>query len=165
MTTVHSYTNDQSLLDLPHADFRRARAAAESMIPTTTGAASAVTKVIPELKGKLDGMAVRVPTPNVSLVDFVAELGTDVTVADVNNAFKEAAENELKGFLVYNELPLVSKDYNGNPSSSTVDGLSTMVLEDNMVKVISWYDNETAYSARCIDLALYMHKQGLNFSH
>ena len=161
MTTVHSYTNDQSLLDLPHADFRRARAAAESMIPTTTGAASAVTKVIPELKGKLDGMAVRVPTPNVSLVDFVAELGTDVTVEDVNNAFKEAAENELKGFLVYNELPLVSKDYNGNPSSSTVDGLSTMVLEDNMVKVISWYDNETAYSARCIDLSTLHAQKGL----
>jgi len=161
MTTIHSYTNDQRILDLPHEDYRRARAAAESMIPTTTGAASAVTKVIPELKGKLDGMAVRVPTPNVSLVDFVAELGTDVTVEDVNNAFKNAAENELKGFLVYNELPLVSKDYNGNPSSSTVDGLSTMVLEKNMVKVISWYDNETAYSARCIDLALYMYQKGL----
>ena len=161
MTTIHSYTNDQRILDLPHEDFRRARAAAESMIPTTTGAASAVTIVIPELKGKLDGMAVRVPTPNVSLVDFVAELGTDVTVEDVNNAFKHAAENELKGFLVYNELPLVSKDYNGNPSSSTVDGLSTMVLEKNMIKVISWYDNETAYSARCIDLALYMYQKGL----
>lgn len=161
MTTIHSYTNDQRILDLPHEDYRRARAAAESMIPTTTGAASAVTKVIPELKGKLDGMAVRVPTPNVSLVDFVAELGTDVTVEDVNNAFKNAAENELKGFLVYNELPLVSKDYNGNPSSSTVDGLSTMVLGENMVKVISWYDNETAYSARCIDLALYMYQKGL----
>ncbi len=161
MTTIHSYTNDQSLLDLPHSDFRRARAAAESMIPTTTGAASAVTKVIPALEGKLDGMAVRVPTPNVSLVDFVAELGKDVTVEEVNNAFKEASENELKDILVYSELPLVSKDYNGNPSSSTVDGLSTMVLEDNMVKVISWYDNETAYSARCIDLALYMNSKGL----
>ena len=161
MTTVHSYTNDQSLLDIPHADFRRSRAAAESMIPTTTGAASAVTKVIPALAGKLDGMAVRVPTPNVSLVDFVAELGENVTVEEVNAAFKEASENELKDILVYNELPLVSKDYNGNPSSSTVDGLSTMVLEDNMVKVISWYDNETAYSARCIDLALYMYGKGL----
>ena len=161
MTTIHSYTNDQSLLDLPHSDYRRARAAAESMIPTTTGAASAVTKVIPSLEGKLDGMAVRVPTPNVSLVDFVAELGKDVTVEEVNAAFKEASENELKDILVYSELPLVSKDYNGNPSSSTVDGLSTMVLEDNMVKVISWYDNETAYSARCIDLALYMNSKGL----
>lgn len=161
MTTIHSYTNDQSLLDLPHSDFRRARAAAESMIPTTTGAASAVTKVIPALEGKLDGMAVRVPTPNVSLVDFVAELDKNVTAEEVNNAFKKAAEGELKDILVYSELPLVSKDYNGNPSSSTVDGLSTMVLEDNMVKVISWYDNETAYSARCIDLALYMYGKGL----
>ncbi|MCZ2259976.1 type I glyceraldehyde-3-phosphate dehydrogenase [Sporosarcina sp. G11-34] len=161
MTTIHSYTNDQNLLDLPHSDYRRARAAAESMIPTTTGAASAVTKVIPSLEGKLDGMAVRVPTPNVSLVDFVAELDKNVTVEDVNNAFKEASENELKDILVYSELPLVSRDYNGNPSSSTIDGLSTMVLEDNMVKVISWYDNETAYSARCIDLALYMYGKGL----
>lgn len=161
MTTVHSYTNDQRILDLPHSDYRRARAAAESMIPTTTGAASAVTKVIPELAGKLDGMAVRVPTPNVSLVDFVAELDKDVTVEEVNDAFKRAAEEELKGILVYSDLPLVSTDYNGNPSSSTVDGLSTMVLEDNMVKVISWYDNETAYSARCIDLALHMYHKGL----
>ena len=161
MTTIHSYTNDQRILDLPHSDYRRARAAAENMIPTTTGAASAVTKVIPELKGKLDGMAVRVPTPNVSLVDFVAELEKDVTIADVNNALKNAAENELKGFLAYNELPLVSKDYNGNTSSSTVDGLSTMVLENNMVKVITWYDNESAYSARCVDLALYMYGKGL----
>lgn len=161
MTTVHSYTNDQNLLDLPHGDYRRARAAAESMIPTSTGAASAVTKVIPALAGKLDGMAVRVPTPNVSLVDFVAELSETVTIEDVNQAFKEAADNELKDILVYSDLPLVSRDYNGNPSSSTVDGLSTMVLEDNMVKVISWYDNETAYSARCIDLALYMYGKGL----
>jgi glyceraldehyde 3-phosphate dehydrogenase len=161
MTTIHSYTNDQRILDFPHSDYRRARAAAENMIPTTTGAASAVTKVIPALKGKLDGMAVRVPTPNVSLVDFVAELEKDVTIADVNNALKNAAENELKGFLAYNELPLVSKDYNGNTSSSTVDGLSTMVLENNMVKVITWYDNESAYSARCVDLALYMFGKGL----
>ncbi len=161
MTTIHSYTNDQNLLDLPHADYRRARAAAESMIPTTTGAASAVTKVIPSLVGKLDGMAVRVPTPNVSLVDFVAELDKNVTVEEINSAFKKASEGELKDILVYSELPLVSKDYNGNPSSSTIDGLSTMVLEDNMVKVISWYDNETAYSARCIDLALYMYGKGL----
>lgn len=161
MTTVHSYTNDQRILDLPHSDYRRARAAAESMIPTTTGAASAVTKVIPELKGKLDGMAVRVPTPNVSLVDFVAELSKDVTVDEVNDALREAAENELKGILFYSDLPLVSIDYNGNTASSTVDGLSTMVMQDNMVKVISWYDNESGYSARCIDLALYMMEKGL----
>lgn len=161
MTTIHSYTNDQRILDLPHDDYRRARAAAESMIPTTTGAASAVTKVIPELKGKLDGMAVRVPTPNVSLVDFVAELKKDVTVEDVNSALKKASENELKGYLFYSDLPLVSKDYNGNHASSTVDGLSTMVLGDNMVKVISWYDNEQGYAARCIDLALYMNEKGL----
>lgn len=161
MTTIHSYTNDQRLLDFPHSDYRRARAAAESMIPTSTGAASAVTKVIPELKGKLDGMAVRVPTPNVSLVDFVAELDKDVTVEDVNNALKEASENELKDLLFYNELPLVSIDYNGSTASSTVDGLSTMVMENSLVKVITWYDNEAGYSARCIDLARYMAKQGL----
>lgn len=161
MTTIHSYTNDQRLLDFPHSDYRRARAAAESMIPTSTGAASAVTKVIPELKGKLDGMAVRVPTPNVSLVDFVAELNKDVTVEEVNKALKEASENELKDLLFYNELPLVSIDYNGNTASSTVDGLSTMVMEDSLVKVITWYDNEAGYSARCIDLARYMAKQGL----
>lgn len=161
MTTVHSYTNDQRILDLPHEDYRRARAAAESMIPTSTGAASAVTKVIPELKGKLDGMAVRVPTPNVSLVDFVAEVGQDVTTEQVNAALKQASENELKGLLYFNELPLVSIDYNGNTASSTVDALSTMVLDRNMVKVISWYDNESGYSARCIDLARYMEKQGL----
>ncbi|EGQ20312.1 glyceraldehyde-3-phosphate dehydrogenase A [Sporosarcina newyorkensis 2681] len=161
MTTVHSYTNDQRILDLPHEDYRRARAAAESMIPTSTGAASAVTKVIPELKGKLDGMAVRVPTPNVSLVDFVAEVGQEVTTEQVNAALKQASENELKGLLYFNELPLVSIDYNGNTASSTVDALSTMVLDGNMVKVISWYDNESGYSARCIDLARYMEKQGL----
>ena len=161
MTTVHSYTNDQRILDLPHEDYRRARAAAESMIPTSTGAASAVTKVIPELKGKLDGMAVRVPTPNVSLVDFVAEVGQDVTTEQVNAALKQASENEFKGLLYFNELPLVSIDYNGNTASSTVDALSTMVLDGNMVKVISWYDNESGYSARCIDLARYMEKQGL----
>lgn len=160
MTTIHSYTNDQRILDLPHEDYRRARAATESMIPTTTGAAASVAKVLPELKGKLDGMAVRVPTPNVSLVDFVVELGKEVTIEDVNGALKEASQNELKGFLDYNELPLVSRDYNGNPASSTVDGLSTMVLDKNLVKVLAWYDNETGYSTRCIDLALYMHKQG-----
>ncbi|WP_313236082.1 type I glyceraldehyde-3-phosphate dehydrogenase [Sporosarcina ureae] len=161
MTTIHSYTNDQKILDLPHSDYRRARAAGVSMIPTTTGAASAVTKVIPELKGKLDGMAVRVPTPNVSLVDFVTELEKDVTVEEVNAALKKASEGELKGLLFFSDLPLVSVDYNGNTASSTVDGLSTMVMEDNMVKVISWYDNESGYSARCIDLARYMNEQGL----
>lgn len=161
MTTIHSYTNDQILLDSPHKDFRRARAAAESMIPTTTGAATAVAKVLPELEGKIDGMAIRVPTPNVSLIDLVAHLEKDVTVEDVNNALKEASENELKGYLDYSELPLVSRDYNGNTASSTIDGLSTMVIGDNMVKVLAWYDNESGYSGRCIDLALHMHKTGL----
>lgn len=161
MTTIHSYTNDQILLDSPHKDFRRARAAAESMIPTTTGAATAVAKVLPELEGKIDGMAIRVPTPNVSLIDLVAHLEKDVTVEEVNNALKEASENELKGFLEYSELPLVSRDYNGNTASSTVDGLSTMVIGDNMVKVLAWYDNESGYSGRCIDLALHMYKKGL----
>jgi len=161
MTTIHSYTNDQRILDLPHEDYRRARAATESMIPTTTGAAASVAKVLPELKGKLDGMAVRVPTPNVSLVDFVVELGKEVTIEDINGALKASSENELKGILDYNELPLVSRDYNGNPASSTVDGLSTMVLDKNLVKVLAWYDNETGYSTRCIDLALYMYNEGL----
>ncbi|KAB2329053.1 type I glyceraldehyde-3-phosphate dehydrogenase [Cytobacillus depressus] len=152
MTTIHSYTNDQQILDLPHKDYRRARAAAESMIPTTTGAAKAVSLVLPELKGKLNGGAVRVPTPNVSLVDLVAELEKEVTAEEVNVALKEASEGDLKGILSYSELPLVSRDYNGNPSSSTIDALSTMVLEGNMVKVISWYDNETGYSHRVVDL-------------
>lgn len=161
MTTVHSYTNDQRLLDLPHKDARRSRAANLSMIPTTTGAATAVAKVLPQLKGKLDGFAIRVPTPNVSCVDFVAELKTSVTAEMVNAAFQEAAEGELNGILDYNELPLVSIDYNGNRHSATVDGLSTMVLDDNMVKVVAWYDNEAGYSARLIDLALYIAERGL----
>ena len=161
MTTIHSYTNDQILLDSPHSDYRRARAAAESMIPTTTGAAVAVTQVLPELEGKLDGMAIRVPTSNVSLIDLVAELDKEVTVEEVNAALKEATENELKGTLEYNELPLVSKDYNGNSASATVDGLSTMVLGGNMIKVLAWYDNESGYSGRCIDVALHMYKKGL----
>lgn len=161
MTTIHSFTNDQRILDLPHSDYRRARAASESMIPTTTGAAAAVAKVLPELKGKLDGMAVRVPTPNVSLVDLVAELDKEVTVEELNGVLRKASENELKGILEYNELPLVSIDYNGNTASSTVDGQSTMVLGDNLVKVLAWYDNESGYSARCIDLALLMAKKGL----
>ncbi|WP_372868011.1 type I glyceraldehyde-3-phosphate dehydrogenase [Planomicrobium okeanokoites] len=161
MTTIHSYTNDQALLDAPHSDYRRVRAAAESMIPTTTGAAKSVAKVLPELEGKIDGMAIRVPTPNVSLIDLVAELDTDVSVEEVNQALKEATENELKGYLAYSELPLVSRDYNGNTASATVDGLSTMALGGNMVKVLAWYDNESGYSARCVDLAVYMYNKGL----
>ncbi|MBM7096918.1 MULTISPECIES: type I glyceraldehyde-3-phosphate dehydrogenase [Alteribacter] len=161
MTTVHSYTNDQQILDLPHKDYRRARAAAENIIPTTTGAAKAVALVLPELKGKLNGGAMRVPTPNVSLVDLVAELDKEVTAEEVNAAFKEAAEGDLKGVLGYSEEPLVSGDYNGNPESSTVDALSTMVMEGNMVKVISWYDNEWGYSNRLVDLVGYIAKKGL----
>ncbi|WP_062109224.1 type I glyceraldehyde-3-phosphate dehydrogenase [Bacillus niameyensis] len=161
MTTVHSYTNDQQILDLPHKDYRRARAAAENIIPTSTGAAKAVALVLPELKGKLNGMAMRVPTPNVSVVDLVAELGKEVTVEEVNAAFKEAAEGELKGILAYTEEPLVSTDYNGDTHSSTIDALSTMVMEGNMVKVLSWYDNEIGYSNRVVDLAAYIAKQGL----
>jgi glyceraldehyde 3-phosphate dehydrogenase len=149
MTTVHSYTNDQQILDLPHKDYRRARAAAENMIPTSTGAAKAVSLVLPELKGKLNGMAMRVPTPNVSIVDLVAELDKNVTAEEINAAFRTAAEGPLKGILAYSELPLVSSDYNGSSASSTIDALSTMVLEGNMVKVLSWYDNEVGYSNRC----------------
>ncbi|OIK09108.1 type I glyceraldehyde-3-phosphate dehydrogenase [Bacillus sp. MUM 13] len=161
MTTVHSYTNDQQILDLPHKDYRRARAAAENIIPTTTGAAKAVALVLPELKGKLNGMAMRVPTPNVSVVDLVAELEKDVTAEEVNEAFKAASQNELKGILDYSELPLVSTDYNGSSASSTIDALSTMVMEGNMVKVLSWYDNETGYSSRVVDLVDYIASKGL----
>ncbi|OMF59865.1 type I glyceraldehyde-3-phosphate dehydrogenase [Paenibacillus sp. FSL R5-0490] len=161
MTTVHSYTNDQQILDLPHKDYRRARAAAENIIPTTTGAAKAVSLVLPELKGKLNGGAMRVPTPNVSLVDLVVELDKDVTAEEVNNALKAAAEGDLKGILAYSEEPLVSGDYNGNPASSTIDALSTMVMEGNMVKVISWYDNESGYSNRVVDLVDYIAQKGL----
>lgn len=161
MTTVHSYTNDQQILDLPHKDLRRARAAAESIIPTTTGAAKAVALVLPELKGKLNGMAMRVPTPNVSVVDLVAELEKEVTVEEVNAALKEAAEGELKGILAYSEEPLVSRDYNGSTVSSTIDALSTMVIEGTMMKVVSWYDNETGYSHRVVDLAEYIASKGL----
>jgi len=161
MTTIHSYTNDQQILDLPHKDLRRARAAAENIIPTTTGAAKAVSLVLPELKGKLNGGAVRVPTPNVSLVDLVVELDKEVTVEDINSAFKAASENELKGILDYSEEPLVSGDYNGSPASSTIDALSTMVMEGNMAKVISWYDNETGYSHRVVDLVDYIASKGL----
>jgi len=161
MTTVHSYTNDQQVLDLPHKDLRRARAAAENIIPSTTGAAKAVSLVLPELKGKLNGMAMRVPTPNVSVTDLVVELKTKVTVEEVNAALKEAAEGPLKGILDYSEEPLVSSDYNGNPASSTIDALSTMVVGDNLVKVVSWYDNEWGYSNRVVDLAAYIAKKGL----
>ncbi|HLS61535.1 MAG TPA: type I glyceraldehyde-3-phosphate dehydrogenase [Virgibacillus sp.] len=161
MTTIHSYTNDQNILDSPHSDYRRARAAAENMIPTSTGAAAAVGKVMPELDGKLNGMAVRVPTPNGSVVDLVAELDQKVTIEEVNKAFKEAAEGNMKNILEYSEEPLVSTDIVGNVHSSIIDGLSTMTMEDNMVKVISWYDNEMAYSARCVDMAAFMKKQGL----
>ncbi|KGX86542.1 type I glyceraldehyde-3-phosphate dehydrogenase [Pontibacillus marinus] len=161
MTTVHAYTNDQQILDLPHKDYRRARAAAENIIPTTTGAAQAVAKVLPELEGKLSGMAMRVPTKNVSLVDLVAELDANVSAEDVNAALKEAAEGELKGILGYSEEELVSSDYNGNTASSTIDAASTLVMEDNMVKIVSWYDNETGYSNRCVDLAVYLNSKGL----
>ncbi|MED4907703.1 type I glyceraldehyde-3-phosphate dehydrogenase [Brevibacillus centrosporus] len=160
MTTVHSYTNDQQILDLPHKDLRRARAAAENIIPTSTGAAKAVALVLPELKGKLNGFAMRVPTPNVSVVDLVAELKEDVTVDELNQALKEAAEGPLKGILGYSEAPLVSSDYNGNPASSTIDALSTMVLEGNMVKVVSWYDNEWGYSNRVVDLCHFVAQRG-----
>lgn len=161
MTTIHSYTNDQRILDLPHSDLRRARAAALSMIPTTTGAAVAVAKVLPQLKGKLDGFAVRVPTPNVSCVDLVVELNKKVTVEQVNGVMEKAAKGELKGILHYNELPLVSIDYNSSPFSAIVDGLSTMVLENNLVKLLVWYDNEMGYSTRVVDLATYVAQKGL----
>jgi glyceraldehyde 3-phosphate dehydrogenase len=154
MTTVHSFTNDQRILDLPHKDLRRARSAGMSIIPTTTGAAKAVALVLPELEGKLNGFAMRVPTPNVSVVDLVAELRKPTDVTEINEALKNAAESNLKGILEFNSLPLVSKDFNGNPHSSIADGLSTMVIEGNMAKVVSWYDNEWGYSNRVLDLAL-----------
>jgi glyceraldehyde 3-phosphate dehydrogenase len=156
MTTIHSYTNDQRILDLPHKDLRRSRAAAVSMIPTTTGAARAVGLVLPHLKGKLDGMAIRVPAPNVSVVDLVAELENDATAEAINAALKEAAEGPLKGILQYTDEPIVSIDLNGNPHSSIVDAPLTKVLEGNMVKVLSWYDNEWGYSTRLKDLMLYI---------
>ncbi len=161
MTTVHSYTNDQKILDLPHSDLRRARAAALSIIPTTTGAAKAVALVLPEVKGKLNGFAMRVPTANVSITDLTVTLSKDTTVAEINAALKKASEGELKGIMGYNELPLVSRDYNGCPLSSIVDGLSTMMVGPRMAKVVSWYDNEWGYSNRVVDLALYIAKKGL----
>lgn len=159
MTTIHSYTNDQALLDAPHKDLRRARAAGLSMIPTTTGAAVAVGQVIPELKGKLDGLAIRVPTPNVSLVDLVAEVEKETTVDEVNSAFKRASEESLKGILKYCEEPLVSHDFTTDPASAIVDADSTGVIEGKMVKVLGWYDNEWGYSCRVVDLAEYMDKK------
>ena len=156
MTTIHSYTNDQRILDLPHKDLRRARAAAISMIPTTTGAAKAVGLVLPSLKGKLDGMAIRVPTPNVSVVDLVADVEKTTTAEEVNAAIKDAASGNLKGIMEYSEEPLVSIDLNGNPHSAIVDATLTKVIEGNMVKVLAWYDNEWGYSSRIRDLMLYM---------
>ena len=156
MTTIHSYTNDQKILDLPHSDLRRARAAAMSMIPTTTGAAKAVGLVISDVKGKLDGIAVRVPTPNVSLVDLVVEVEKEAKAEDLNRLFKEAADGKMKGFLDISDEPLVSTDYIGNPYSSIVDAANTSVMEGNMIKVLSWYDNENGYSNRMRDLILYM---------
>ena len=152
MTTIHSYTGDQRLLDAPHSDLRRARSAAMSMIPTTTGAASAVGKVIPALNGKLDGMSVRVPTPDGSFTDFVAVLEEDATKESVNEAFKAAADGALKGILEFSDEPLVSSDIIGNPHSCIFDSLITMVMAGSMVKVCGWYDNEWGYSNRCVDL-------------
>lgn len=161
MTTVHSYTNDQRILDGRHKDLRRARAAALSIIPTTTGAAKAVALVLPELKGKFDGFALRVPTPNVSATDLTVELNRNVTKEEVNDAFRKAAEGELKGILGVSDIPLVSTDFNGDPRSSIVDTDLTMVIGDNLVKVVAWYDNEWGYSLRLVDLAAYIAHVGL----
>ena len=159
MTTIHSYTNDQRILDLPHKDLRRARAAALNMIPTTTGAAKAVGIVLPELKGKLNGMSIRVPTPNVSIVDLVAEVGKDITAEEINSALQRASEGPMKGILQYSEEPLVSSDLNGNPHSAIVDSTLTMVMEGRMTKVYAWYDNEWGYSSRLRDLIMYINKR------
>ena len=161
MTTIHSYTNDQNLLDLPHKDLRRARAAALSMIPTTTGAASAVGEVLPELKGRLDGFAMRVPTPNVSVVDLNALVDKKTTAEEVNAALREAANGPLKGLLAYSEAELVSIDFKGNPHSSIVDAPYTKVMDGDFVKVLSWYDNEWGYANRCVDLLLKVVARGL----
>jgi glyceraldehyde 3-phosphate dehydrogenase len=160
MTTIHSYTNDQQLLDLPHKDLRRARAAALSMIPTTTGAAKAVGEVMPVLKGKLDGFAMRVPTPNVSVVDLAVIVGKKTTAEEVNAAFKTAAAGPLKGILAVEEAPLVSIDFRANPNSSIVDAAYTKVMDGDFVKVLSWYDNEWGYSMRCVDLVRFMAQKG-----
>jgi glyceraldehyde 3-phosphate dehydrogenase (phosphorylating) len=161
MTTVHSYTNDQKILDVFHPDLRRARSAGTNIIPTTTGAARTVTVVMPELKGKLHGIAIRVPTPIVSLVDFVADLSRKVDAKAVNDAFRKAADGELKGILEYCDKPLVSSDFKGNPASAIFDALSTMVIDDSLIKVLAWYDNEWGYSCRLADLALYIINKGL----
>jgi glyceraldehyde 3-phosphate dehydrogenase len=161
MTTVHSYTNDQQLLDLPHKDLRRARAAALSIIPTTTGAALAVGEVLPELKGKLDGIAMRVPTPNVSVVDLAVVVDKQTNKEEVNAAFKKAADGALKGILQYVEAPLVSIDFRGNDHSSILDAPYTSVMDGDFVKVLSWYDNEWGYSSRCVDLLRFLQKKGL----
>ena len=161
MTTVHAYTNDQKLLDLPHKDLRRARAAGMSMIPTTTGAAVAVGEVLPALKGKLDGIAMRVPTPNVSVVDLVAEVDEPATAEAVNEAFATAADGRLNGILQLSTAPLVSIDFRGNPHSSIVDAAYTNVMDDNLVKVLSWYDNEWGYSSRCVDLIKLLASKGM----
>ena len=161
MTTVHSYTNDQQLLDLPHKDLRRARAAGMSIIPTTTGAASAVGEVLPELKGRLDGFALRVPTPNVSLVDLNAVVEKKTSAEEVNAALRAAAEGPLKGILEYSEAPLVSIDFRGNPRSSIVDAAYTKVMDGDFVKIMSWYDNEWGYANRCVDLLLAIVARGL----
>lgn len=162
MTTVHAYTNDQRILDLPHKDLRRARAAALSMIPTTTGAAKAVTKVLPHLKGKLDGLAIRVPVPNVSLLDFVAEVRKATSIEEVNEVFKKEAEGRYAPYIEYCTEPLVSCDLNGNPKSAIIDAESTNVIEGTLIKVIAWYDNEWGYSCRVVDLIKYMEKRGFN---
>ncbi|MBI4313841.1 MAG: type I glyceraldehyde-3-phosphate dehydrogenase, partial [Candidatus Omnitrophica bacterium] len=159
MTTIHSDTNDQRILDLPHKDLRRARAAAVSMIPSTTGAAKAIGLVLPQLKGKMDGLAIRVPTPNVSLVDLTCEVEKSTTVEEVNAAFKKAAEGPLGKYLEYSEAPLVSKDFNGNPKSCILDAPLTKVTEGNLVKVFGWYDNEWGYASRVVDLAVFMAKK------
>ena len=156
MTTIHSYTNDQQLLDLPHKDLRRARAAALSMVPTSTGAAKALHLVLPQLKGKLDGLAIRVPTPNVSIVDLSVEVEQDCDVASVNAAFKQAAQGPLKGILKYSEAPIVSVDQNGDPHSATLDAPLTIVSNRRMVKVLAWYDNEWGYSCRVRDLIKFL---------
>jgi glyceraldehyde 3-phosphate dehydrogenase len=161
MTTVHAYTNDQKILDVFHRDLRRARSAGTNIIPTTTGAAKVVGVVIPELQGKLHGIALRVPTPVVSVVDFVADLKRKVTVAEINDAFRKAAEGELKGILEYCEEPLVSSDFKGNPASAIFDALSTMVIDGNLIKVLAWYDNEWGYSCRLADLVAYLISKGL----
>jgi glyceraldehyde 3-phosphate dehydrogenase (phosphorylating) len=161
MNTIHSYTNDQRLLDLPHSDLRRARAAALSIIPTTTGAAKAIGLVLPELKGKLDGISLRVPTPNVSIVDFVAEVEKNTSKEEVNAAMKKAADGPLRGLLQYSEEPLVSVDFRGNSHSSILDAPYTSVIEGNLVKLLSWYDNEWGYSCRVVDLVKYIAEQGL----